>query len=172
MFLGSPFCVPCISTSFFFLIKKIFFNFLLFYLFIFSISFLVAKSYSIAWRDHILFLHSLLDAAWFWALCLAYDLSATLHSSSSTRVPWILTFNHSNFLGSFFYFFILATVGLHCRAWVFSSCGVRGSLGCRAQAWGCVSSVVVAHRLSCPSAHGIFPDQGSNLCPLHWQLDS
>ena len=27
-------------------------------------------------------------------------------------------------------------------------------------------SVVVAHGLSCPSANGIFPDQGSNPCPL------
>ena len=28
------------------------------------------------------------------------------------------------------------------------------------------------HRLTCSSAHGIFPDQESNLCPLHWQVDS
>ena len=34
------------------------------------------------------------------------------------------------------------------------------------------SSVVVAHRLSCSAACGIFPDQGSNPCPLHWQTDS
>ena len=33
-------------------------------------------------------------------------------------------------------------------------------------------SVVVAHGLSCSTACGIFPDQGSNLCPLHWQADS
>ena len=33
-------------------------------------------------------------------------------------------------------------------------------------------SVVVAHGLSCPVACGIFPDQGSNPCPLHWQADS
>ena len=33
-------------------------------------------------------------------------------------------------------------------------------------------SVVVAHGLSCSTACGIFPDQGSNPCPLHWQLDS
>ena len=40
-----------------------------------------------------------------------------------------------------------------------SSCGTRGS-------------AVVAHRLSCSSAHGILPDQGSNPCPPHWQADS
>ena len=33
-------------------------------------------------------------------------------------------------------------------------------------------SVVVAHGPSCSTACGIFPDQGSNLCPLHWQADS
>ena len=27
-------------------------------------------------------------------------------------------------------------------------------------------------RLSCSVACGIFPDQGSNPCPLHWQADS
>ena len=32
--------------------------------------------------------------------------------------------------------------------------------------------VVVAHGPSCSAACGIFPDQGSNPCPLHWQADS
>ena len=33
-------------------------------------------------------------------------------------------------------------------------------------------SVVVAHGPSCSVACGIFPDQGSNPCPLHWQAGS
>ena len=33
-------------------------------------------------------------------------------------------------------------------------------------------SVVVMHGLSCSAACGIFPDQGSNPCPLHWEADS
>ena len=33
-------------------------------------------------------------------------------------------------------------------------------------------SIVVAHGLSCSAVCGIFPDQGSNPCPLHWQADS
>ena len=33
-------------------------------------------------------------------------------------------------------------------------------------------AVVVAHGPSCFTACGIFPDQGSNPCPLHWQADS
>ena len=33
-------------------------------------------------------------------------------------------------------------------------------------------SAVVVHGPSCSAACGIFPDQGSNPCPLHWQADS
>ena len=33
-------------------------------------------------------------------------------------------------------------------------------------------SVIVAHGPSCSAACGIFPDQGSNPCALHWQADS
>ena len=33
-------------------------------------------------------------------------------------------------------------------------------------------SVIVAHGPSCSAACGIFPDQGSNPRPLHWQADS
>ena len=33
------------------------------------------------------------------------------------------------------------------------------------------ASVVVAHRLSCSVACGIFPNQGLNPCPLHRQAD-
>ena len=36
----------------------------------------------------------------------------------------------------------------------------------------CAGSVVVAHGPSCSAACGIFPDQGSNPCPLNWQADS
>ena len=33
-------------------------------------------------------------------------------------------------------------------------------------------SAIVAHGPSCSAACGIFPDQGTNPCPLHWQADS
>ena len=36
----------------------------------------------------------------------------------------------------------------------------------------CAGSVIVAHGPSCSAACGIFPDQGSNPCLLHWQADS
>ena len=41
------------------------------------------------------------------------------------------------------------------------------STGCRR-----AGSVIAAHGPSCSAACGIFPDQGSNPCPLHCQADS
>ena len=91
-------------------------------------------------------------------------------------------------MAMFFFFFnlFLAALGLRCRAQAFSSCSEQGLLFV-AVCWlliavaslvaehgflGMRASVVVAHGLSCSAACGIFPDQGSNLCPLHWQADS
>ena len=35
-----------------------------------------------------------------------------------------------------------------------------------------VASLIAEHGLSCSMASGIFPEQESNLCLLHWQVDS
>ena len=40
------------------------------------------------------------------------------------------------------------------------------------QLQGMRASVAVARRLSCSNTCGIFPDQGSNACSLHWQMNS
>ena len=79
----------------------------------------------------------------------------------------------------------MAVLGLRFCARAFSSCGkrgplfiaVRGPLTIAAFLVGSTGSrragsVVVAHGPSCSAAGGIFPDQGSNPCPLHWQADS
>ena len=87
-----------------------------------------------------------------------------------------------------FYLFIypfMTVLGLRLCARAFSSCGERGPLSIAVRApltvtaslvaehgSRCAGSVVVAHGLSCSVACGIFPDQGSNPCPLHWQADS
>ena len=84
-----------------------------------------------------------------------------------------------------FLFIYLTVLYLFCCVWDVSSCGEQGPLSsfnvqasrgggisCGAWAPGCVSSVVVTHGLSCPTAHGIFPDQGLNPCALHWQAVS
>ena len=65
-------------------------------------------------------------------------------------------------------YLVLVALSLCCCTQAFSSCGEVGStLRC-----GLWASVVVARGLTCSAACGIFLDQGSNLCPLHWQADS
>ena len=92
------------------------------------------------------------------------------------------------FLSYFNYLFIylfMAVLGLRFCARAFSSCSKRGrsSSQCaglsllrplllRSTGSRRAGSVIVAHGPSCSAACGIFPDQGWNLCPLHWQADS
>ena len=62
----------------------------------------------------------------------------------------------------FIYLFIyLAALGLRCCAQAFSSCSERGYPSLRCTGSRARPSVVV-HGLSCSTACGIFPDQGSN----------
>ena len=76
-------------------------------------------------------------------------------------------------------------LGLRFCAGAFSSCGKRGPLFITVHGpLTIVASHVAEHRLQtrrlsscgsraqCSTACGIFPDQGSNPCPLHWQADS
>ena len=65
----------------------------------------------------------------------------------------------------------LALVGatLHCSTRA-SHCG--GFSCCRAWALRRATSVVVVQGHCCSATRRIFLDQGSNLCPLHWQVDS
>ena len=89
-----------------------------------------------------------------------------------------------NIIYKFIYLFILPCrvfvaargLSLFAMSWGYSSLRCAGflqwllllqSTGSRVQA-----SVVVAHGLTCSAACGIFPDQGSNPCPLNWQADS
>ena len=84
-----------------------------------------------------------------------------------------------------FYYLFLASLGRHCCARAFSSCGEQrllfialqgllNEMASLAAKRGLCSkdSIVVAHGFSCSGACGIFPDQGLNSCPLHWQADS
>ena len=76
-------------------------------------------------------------------------------------------------------------LGLRFCERAFSSCGKRGPLFIavhgtltlvplllRSTGSRRAGSVVVANGPSCSVACEIFPDQGSNPCPLHWQADS
>ena len=83
----------------------------------------------------------------------------------------------------------MAVLGLRFCARAFSSCGKWGPLFIAVHGPLTIAaslvvehrlqmrrlsscSVVVAHGPSRSAACGIFPDQGSNPCPLHWQADS
>ena len=68
-------------------------------------------------------------------------------------------------------FSLVAASGGHSSSWC---AGLSLSWPLLLQSTGSrrAGSVVVAHGPSCSAACGIFPDQGSNPCPLHWQADS
>ena len=84
------------------------------------------------------------------------------------------------------YLFIFDGTGSSLLLKLFSSCGKQGLLSscgvwashcggfsyCGAWALDSWASAMVEHRFSCSKARGIFPNQGSNLCPLPWQADS
>ena len=91
----------------------------------------------------------------------------------------------SFFFFNLFIYLFLAVLGLRFCARAFSNCGKRGPLFIAVRGLLTVAASLVAeHRLqtrrlssvahgpSCSAACGIFPDQGSNPCPLHWQADS
>ena len=78
-----------------------------------------------------------------------------------------------SFLKTFIYLFqFFAALGLRhcihaffsCRQWELLFIVMCGLLTA-------VVSLVAEHGLRCSVACGIFPDQGSNLSPLHWQAD-
>ena len=129
-----------------------------------------------------------------WGLVLIVPWSkARLVSQRELRTPVVRSDQDS--ITSFKkYLFILALLGLPCHVGFFSSCrgyslvsvhellivaasvvelwlwGVRASVVV-ARGLQSTGSVVVAHGLSGPVVCGIFPDQGSNLCPLHCKAD-
>ena len=81
---------------------------------------------------------------------------------------------------NFFLYFVTNLFVCFWLHWVFlveylSSCGEHGLLievASLAVELGVQGSVVVVRGLSGPTACGIFPDHGWNLCPLYWQEDS
>ena len=127
-----------------------------------------------------------------WPLFLTVKTKTILNSLKETVSLYEITSIFSYYLFMFVCLF-MAVLGLRCSERTFSSCGERGLLfvavcrlliavpslvaehGLQArrlqQLWN-VASVVVAHGLSCSAACEIFPDQGQNPYPLHWQADS
>ena len=88
-----------------------------------------------------------------------------------------------NFVYLFIYFWLCWVFVAACRLSLVAASGGHSSSRCaglslsrplllRSTGSRHAGSVVVAHGRSCSVACGIFPDQGSNPCPLHWQADS
>ena len=83
------------------------------------------------------------------------------------------------YLKNNFYLFIFAVLGLCCRAG-FSLAAASGDHSLAAVRWllpvvlllWSLGSVAAAPGHSCSEASEIFPDQGLNLCLLHWQVGS
>ena len=86
-----------------------------------------------------------------------------------------------------FMYLLLVMLDLHCFASFslvvasrgYSDCDAqdfhcRGFSRCKAQTLECSGfcTVVAVHGFTCSVACGIFPDQRSNPCLLHWQEDS
>ena len=88
--------------------------------------------------------------------------------SYSFYIFWNLIF-WNIFYRLLFYVFILAALVLDCGAWASHDSGFSC---CGAWALGMWASVVAVRELSCSLVCGILPDQGSDLCPLHWPADS
>ena len=114
-----------------------------------------------------------------------------MYSVPSRSLLLKFSFRHQvlSFTIFFFFFFInlfiFAVLGLRFCVRAFSSCGKRGPPFIAVHGpLTIAASLVVEHRLqtrrlsNCGSraqrsaACGIFPDEGSNPCPLHWQADS
>ena len=66
---------------------------------------------------------------------------------------------------------LVVASGVHSSSWC-AGLSLSRPLPLRGTGSRRAGSVVVAHGPSCSVACGIFPDQGSNPCPLHWQADS
>lgn len=89
-----------------------------------------------------------------------------------------------NLFKKIYLFCFLTVVDLCCYMWAFSNCSKRGLLFIllyglfvavaslvENRLWSS-GSVVVADRLSCFAACGVFLDHGLNRCPTHCKVDS
>ena len=110
--------------------------------------------------------------------------SELVHASKLFKLQKCET--HTFFFSKYLFIYLfMAVLGLRfcARAFSIAASGGHSSSQCaglslsrplllRSTGSRRAGSVIVAHRPSCSAARGIFLDQGSNPCPLHWQADS
>ena len=65
-----------------------------------------------------------------------------------------------------FIYILMAALGVCCCAWGFLQLRQAALL------FVAMCRLLLAEASLCPSACGIIPDLGSNLCPMYWQSDS
>ena len=118
-------------------------------------------------QHHLLWMKTSFWCGWWWFISLA---------------PQTLPF-HVIFFFNLFYFWLcwvfvsvrglslVVASGGHSSSWC-AGLSLSRPLLLRSTGSRRPGSVVVAHGPSCSAACGIFPDQGSNPCPLHQQADS
>ena len=127
-------------------------------------------------------------------------MTTSLVSHPASEITFKKLFEHKTFLSvSFFFFFFQDDVSGFFLSYLFIFGCVGSSFLCegfslvvaskghsksRCAGLTVAASLVVGHRLqtrrlsscgsgpSCSTVCGIFPDQGSNPCPLHWRADS
>ena len=90
--------------------------------------------------------------------CVGFSLVAESEGSSRVAVPGLL-------------WWLLLLCSRGSKAHGLRSLAAAGGLSVVAPRLQSTGSVVVAHRLSCSVACGIFPDQGLNPSLPHWQVD-
>ena len=115
-----------------------------------------------------------------------FELLSSVLSFQPEGLPllFLFFFFFNKFIYLFIYYFWLCWVFVSVRGLSpVAASGGHSSLRCTALSlsWPLLlrstgsrraGSVIVAHGPSCSPSYGILPDQGSNLCPLHWQADS
>ena len=114
--------------------------------------------------------------SWCWLLLGRTGSGRAGFSSCSTRLSscdWMVL-GHSGFQSCDTGLISCGSRASECAGFRSCGCLAPGHLGfssCGTQLQS-TGLIVVVQGLSCPAACGIFPDPGSNPCPLHWQGES
>ena len=107
------------------------------------------------------------------------------HTGMQSSIASYLGEDQEVFFKKIFIYLFLSLLGLRCCMQAFSSggeqrllfpavCGLLIIVAFLVAEHGLqrTGSVAMMHGFSCPMAYGIFLDQESNLCLLHWQANS
>ena len=101
------------------------------------------------------------------------DCSWFRSTNSAQAFPFLCVFTKACYYLFFLYFWLC---WVFCWAPAFSSCGALAShsdgVSHRPPGLWSAGAMAVAEGLSCSTARGIFPNQGSDPCLLHWQVNS